>query len=310
MMKSISFRMDAVAPFRLDYTAWALRRRPENIIDTFEGGIYRRALVFEGSPVLVSVIQPEMEKPEIEIRAMWDKGEYHRARLEEFIKGILIRMLGMKKDLRSFYVFSKKEAHLKLIVQRFMGLKPPMFPSVFECAVNAIACQQLSLNVGMILLSHVAKKFGKRIKTPEGKYHAFPEASALRKRQAEDFRGLGFSFNKAIAIIALSKSVTEGRLDLERLLDLDNESAVKELLEIRGIGRWSAEYILLRGLGRTGSLPADDIGFRNKLTDWLNIGEKLDYEGVLREIKRFGPYAGLIYFHLLLKSLLEKGYIQ
>ena len=57
-MPSFCFEMEAIPPFRLDFTAWALRRRPNNTIDRWDGETYRRVLVIQGIPMEVAVSQP------------------------------------------------------------------------------------------------------------------------------------------------------------------------------------------------------------------------------------------------------------
>ena len=95
----------------------------------------------------------------------------------------------------------------------------------------------------------------------------------------------------------------ERRLDLDALGDLDDAGAVERLQALRGVGRWTAEYALLRGLGRLHVFPGDDIGARNNLQRWLGILEPLDYEGVRRALARWAPFQGLVYLHLLLRGL-------
>jgi DNA-3-methyladenine glycosylase II len=72
----------------------------------------------------------------------------------------------------------------------------------------------------------------------------------------------------------------------------------------------TAEYVLLRGLGRTHIFPGDDVGARNNLKRWLRLEKPLDYEAVRRTLERWHPYAGLIYFHMLLDRLAEAGFLQ
>jgi hypothetical protein len=76
------------------------------------------------------------------------------------------------------------------------------------------------------------------------------------------------------------------------------------------VGRWTAEYVLLRGLGRTNIFPGDDVGARNNLQRWLHLAGPLDYAGVRRTLARWQRFGGLIYFHLLLDRLEEAGYLQ
>jgi DNA-3-methyladenine glycosylase II len=78
---------------------------------------------------------------------------------------------------------------------------------------------------------------------------------------------------------------------------------VARLCTLRGVGRWTAEYVLLRGLGRLHVFPGDDVGARNNLQRWLGILEPLDYDGVQRVLARWQPFQGLVYLHLLLWGL-------
>jgi DNA-3-methyladenine glycosylase II len=125
----------------------------------------------------------------------------------------------------------------------------------------------------------------------------------------EDLRKLGYSQQKARSLIDLARMVTENGLDLEALAPLEDSNALERLTALRGVGRWTAEYTLLRGLGRIHVFPGDDVGVRNRLKDWMRVARPLDYEGVRRLLNRWKPYGGLIYFHLLLKGLSEAGHL-
>ena len=97
-------------------------------------------------------------------------------------------------------------------------------------------------------------------------------------------------------MIELARSIAEGRLDLEGLADLPDDEAVKRLCELRGVGRWTAEYVLLRGLGRTHIFPGDDVGARNNLQRWLRSGQAARLRG---GPACSGPLGGLRRTHLL-----------
>jgi DNA-3-methyladenine glycosylase II len=127
--------------------------------------------------------------------------------------------------------------------------------------------------------------------------------------EPQALRDLGFSYSKARTIIALSQGLEAGQVSLAGLDSLDDDAATKALSLLRGIGRWSAEYVLLRGLGRRHLFPGDDVGARRKLQEWLNLTEPLDYQGVRRVLAGFHPFGGLIYFHFLLGQLAAEGLI-
>lgn len=107
-----------------------------------------------------------------------------------------------------------------------------------------------------------------------------------------------------------SAKVTAGGLDLEALRGADDDSARETLLGLPGIGRWSAEYVLLRGLARYHVLPGDDVGARNNLRHRFGLPEGAGYDAVARLSRRWWPYGGLVYFHLLLDALAARGEVS
>jgi DNA-3-methyladenine glycosylase II len=136
------------------------------------------------------------------------------------------------------------------------------------------------------------------------------EPEDLARLDWQSLQPLGFSHQKAQALIELARAASEGRLDQEALVHKPDEVVRDQLCGLRGVGRWTAEYVLLRGLGRLHIFPVDDVGAQNNLRRWLGLAKPLDYEGVRLALARWRPYAGLIYFHLLLDRLAEAGMIS
>jgi hypothetical protein len=81
---------------------------------------------------------------------------------------------------------------------------------------------------------------------------------------------------------------------LEALDGLDDDSARAKLDAVRGLGRPTAEYVLLRGCGRLNIFPGDDIGAQNNLRKWLGLKRSLNYDRVRTALRRWQPYAGLV----------------
>lgn len=305
---SLSFELIPVPPFHLEYTAWALRRRSENAVDLWDGTRYRRVLKLEGRLVEVQVLQegrPEAPRLEVTVR---DGHLGPRARPE--VTRILRHVLGLQIDLAPFYRIAAKDSRLRTLTERYRGLKPVRFPTVFEALANAIACQQFTLVAGLRLLGELARRGSVRLRTADGLHYGFPEPADFLRWPAHTFRGIGFSRQKTIAFRNLSRGVLKGRFDLESLDSMGNDAAMNFLLQLRGIGRWSAEYALLRGLGRMDVFPADDVGARNGLAKWLRLHMPPDYESVLGILRPWQPYGGLVYFHLLLESLRAAGKLK
>ncbi len=304
-MESVNFSLRPIPPFRLDLTAWALRRRARNIVDRWDGSAYRRVLVIGGASVEVTATQVgSIDRPRLNVTV---SGRHLIRQTQDAAAELLIRMLGLRIDLSDFYALAANDKRLAPLVDEFRGLKPPRFPSAFEALVNAIACQQLSLTVGIELLNRLAMRCGLAIGSGSSEQHAFPRAQDLLRLKAQTFRHLGFSYSKAGSLLALSRAIVASQFDPEQMQALDNKSAAEQLMNLHGVGRWTAEYVLLRGLGRGNMFPGDDVGARNHLAAWLGRDRPLDYDGVKRAVRRWQPYAGFVYFHLLLAGLTESG---
>jgi DNA-3-methyladenine glycosylase II len=304
-LRPAAFSLEPAPPFRLDLTVWALRRRPDNKVDDWDGETYRRALALDGKVVEAAVAQRGLpDAPLLEARV---SGARLTPGVKSAVTEALDRLLGLKVDLAEFYRLAADDRRLRPLAERFRGLKPPRFPTVFEALANGIACQQVTLTLGIRLLNRLAENYGAAIAGSH--LHAFPQPSGLAGSEPERLRRLKFSRQKARALIELSDAVAEGKLNLEGLALLDDEAAVARLLQLWGVGRWTAEYTLLRGLGRLRVFPGDDVGARNNLQRWLRLKKPLDYEGTRHALIQWRPYAGLIYFHLLLDRLAEAGMI-
>lgn len=294
----IRFSLRPVRPFRLDLTVWALRRRSQNAVDVWSNKTYRRVLAINDQPVLVAVTQREAT---LDVTIT---GEVLSPTIKREVTVALERLLGIRVDLSDFYRFASTHPPLNELAERFRGLKPPRFANVFEGIVNGITCQQLSLTVGIIFLTRLAERCG--MPFGQGMY-AFPRPEDLDHLNPADLRPLGYSGGKARALIELSQSIVRGQLDLDELTQLDNQECLERLIAIRGVGRWTAEYVLLRGLGRMDVFPGDDVGARKNLERWLRLRKELDYDRVHRVLSKWRRYGGLIFLHLLLKSLDDEG---
>jgi DNA-3-methyladenine glycosylase II len=285
-----------------------LRRRPHNAVDRWDGETYGRAVRLSAGVADIEVRQVgPCEAPRLEVVVA---AEQLAPGTRAEVTAVLKRMLGLDVDLHDFYRRATGDLQLRPLVDRFQGLKPPRFPSVFECLVNAIACQQLTLTVGIGLLNRLAEGYGPAIAAAGTiPAHAFPDPGTLSTADPDAVRKLGFSTAKARALIELAQRIREEALDLERLAGVDDDAASATLQELRGIGRWSAEYALLRGLGRVAAFPADDVGARNNLQRLLGVRTAMDSEAVRRAVAPWAPYAGLVYFHLLLDRVEEAGWL-
>jgi DNA-3-methyladenine glycosylase II len=295
----------AVPPFRLDLTVWALRRRPINQVDRWDGSRYCRTIELpEGiaevtlsqtgsaeEPVLLAHLHGAMESPTNRSAAT----------------RLLTDMLGLQIDLAPFYALAGSASRLGKLAAAFRGMKPPKFPTLFEALVNGISCQQISLQAGLSLLNRLAASYGKLPAQQPGSGPSFPSPPALAGAEASSLRALGYSYRKGWAIVELARAFTAKDNQIEVLSRLDTDSVRSGLRNLPGVGRWTADYVLLRGLRHLEVFPGDDVGARNNLRQWLGLDRPLDYDSAMAAVSPWHPYAGLVYFHLLLAQLANVG---
>ena len=307
-MTEETFWLDPLPPSRLDLTVWALRRRASNQIDQWDGTTYTRVLVFDGQPVKVTVSQPRASAPARLLVTATSRTPF--TNLPVRIGGILERVLGCGTDISAFSDLASHDPTIADLARRFQGLKPPRFPSLFEAFLNAFACQQVSLDVGLLLLNRLAQRYGLTWENEQGTHAAFPEPEQLVNASEEQLRTLGWSRQKARAALELASLLAQDPAHFASLETLSNEEFCQAVLPLRGVGRWSAEYVLLRGLGRIDTFPGDDVGAQNNLKRLLALDEKLTYARIKELTARWQPYAGFVYFHLLLRALDQRGLLQ
>lgn len=299
-----SFLLYPVPPFRLDLSVWALRRRDRNLIDSWDDQTYSRVFIVDSQTIKVSLKQIQNDNnPQILVSTQVPISKVVQNKLSQLLRFIF----SLDMDMTEFYDFSNKDMHLKPLVQRFKGMKPPRFPSLFEALCNAIACQQLSLDAGISLLNKFSHQFGNVIVDKQKVSHAFPEPQVIKNQNLSDLKKLGFSLRKSEAIILIAERFCDPQGFLSHPQIHTDEEIISALSALKGIGRWSSEYTLLRGLGRIHLFPQDDIGAQRNFKQFLHLHGEMNHQKMQKIINMWYPYSGLIYFYLLLKNLDAKG---
>jgi DNA-3-methyladenine glycosylase II len=192
------------------------------------------------------------------------------------------------------------------LTQRLRGLKSPTTPTVFEALIDSIIEQQISLNVAHSLEKNVIKTFGDTLKVDNAVYYAFPTPQKLASASVEKLRQCGLSFRKAEYIRDVSKLIADGKLDLEKLKSYENiKEIINELCEIRGIGVWTAELTMVRGMQKLEAIPADDLGVRRCISHYYCNDRKISGEEARKIAEKWGKWKGLASFYLLTAGILK-----
>ncbi len=206
--------------------------------------------------------------------------------------------------LGEFYRRAEKYRLFRPIIKNLYGLKPLRPPSLYEMAVIAITEQQLAYPVAVKMRSRLVEALGKKMIFEGKEYRAFPTAQAVAACKVSDLRALSFSTRKAEYLIELSRKVAWEGLNLEDLRDRPNDEVAAVLTSLKGFGRWSAEYLLSRGLGRSEVFAADDLGIQTLVGKYLGPGHRVTAEDCQRILKPWGAYKRWVVFYLFCASRL------
>jgi DNA-3-methyladenine glycosylase II len=171
-------------------------------------------------------------------------------------------------------------------------------------AVIALSEQQISLNAAIKIRSRLVQSLGTKMKVEGREYRAFPTPRTLAGRTVQDLRKLSFSTRKAEYLIELARKVAMEGFDLEGLRNRSNEEVISTLTSLPGFGRWSAEYLLARGLGRTEVVAGGDLGIQNLVGKYLGPGRRVTEKELRKMMEEWGPDKRWVVFYLFCASRL------
>lgn len=288
-MDRISRNITPVAPFDFELTAGYLtyfqgRYATDSLVD----GVYRRLLDLDGQLVLASVSSlGSLEKPELSVEL---QGEGLTSDNVEVATDKVAWILGVGQELEPFYASAQGDPAMAAITQRFHGLHMPHTASVFEALVLAILGQQIATNVARIIRTLLIETYGPR-QTIDGETHyAFPRPETLAALRVEDLRGMKLSQRKAEYVHGIACTALDDPEFIEGLHHLDDEAVVRQITSLRGVGNWTAQWLLIRALGRPDALPLGDLALRRVVSRLYFQDEPLNDTEVEEFCRRWSPY--------------------
>ena len=276
-------------------------------IRTYENGIFRQVLDIEGTAVLAEVFsRGSTDAPELCITINPDNTLSGTGRNKA--SNLISSMFNINEDLSPFYQAMEKDRTMASLIRRLRGVKSPSTPTVYEALVDSIIEQQISLKAARSIENRLIRAFGTRLMLKDKVYYGYPTPSTLAETADPGFRSCGLTRRKGEYIRGISQQIVGASLDLENFRTYpDTEMIIRELTRIRGIGQWTAELTVLRGLHRTDAFPADDIGVRRFIAQFYMNHKDISPAQARSFTERWGPWKGYAAYYLEIADMLGIG---
>lgn len=297
---SVPLLIQTRAPFDLSLTVGALRRLPSSALYPLVGDEFRVVAALPSGPRLLAVRSDSAAPDTLLCTSL---GEPLTPNDADAARNLIVWMLGADRDLTSVMALLEREPALAPLAQRLAGLKPPRFPSLWEAFCQIVPFQQVSLSAALSILNRFTSTLGTTIPFDGVDYYALPTPQAVLAVDEAAARSCGLSAAKVHTLRSVAQQAVEGRLERADFLDLPDEEAVARLTSIPGIGPWSSQVALLRGLGRLSVFPSGDSGAARALKELFVESEQPEVEARAL-FARLGPWRGYLYFVLLGRRLL------
>lgn len=262
----------------------------------YEGGVLHRVTQVAGVPVafrLTATGAPSAPR----VTVTWAGAD--RPAIRAAVRGEARRLLGEDADLGGFYRQAARDPVLAPLLGPLRGLRPSLTSDPLEMLVGAISAQQVNLPFAFATRARLVRRLGQPAEIGGVTVYAFPSAAALARADVAALRAMQFSTRKAEYIVGLARAVADGRLDLDALGDLSDDEVIARLTSVRGLGPWTAEWFLARGLGRPDVCPAGDLGVRRAVEAFCFHGRPRDAAAVRRRAAAWRPYRSLAVHYLL-----------
>jgi DNA-3-methyladenine glycosylase II len=178
---------------------------------------------------------------------------------------------------------------LAAVIERVGPFEPSHEPDVWWSLVDAIASQQLSVKAASTIVGRLRSL---------GANGSPPAPDRVLVIPDEELRACGLSRAKVAYVKDLAGRFATGTLSAERIRRLDDDTVVAELTAVKGIGRWTAEMILIFTLGRPDVLPVDDLGLRTAVQRAFELPDRPPPAEVSRIGEAWRPYRSIATLYL------------
>lgn len=283
-----------------------LGRSERECLHYVKDSVIQKMVVSDGQPVLLE-IREDPASGGIQATVVYSDGDGNEGKGrkgqpvtidEEQIRRYISHWLHLNADMRPFYDFAAKDTVLGPLVAQYKGLRLIGIPDLFEAITWSITGQQITLGFAYTLRQRFIQAFGYHTVIAGKDHYVYPHPSVVAALEPSTLIGMQFSRSKADYIIGMARAMAGDKLAATQLQQMGYEQAKAHLMSFRGIGNWSANYVLMKHHRHHQALPLEDAGLHNALKHQLGLGIKPSITDVKAYTQHWGEHAAYATFYL------------
>ena len=219
---------------------------------------------------------------------------------EEVVRKQVTHLFSLDANFHEFYRHAKHDHKLSGLVSRLSGARMIRDSGIFSSVISSIISQQVNLKFAAELKHRLWSLAGESMTVDGDEFFADPNPSAIAKLNYDQLRVLQYSTRKAEYVIDFARGVESGEVDLVALSALEDEEFILRLSKYRGLGRWTAECVLLFGLGRQDLLPANDVGLQKAVSNLWGLDCRITEKELRARTSDWSPWSSWYTYYLWL----------
>tara|TARA_A100001037_G_scaffold265787_1_gene257509 strand:- start:16120 stop:17049 length:930 start_codon:yes stop_codon:yes gene_type:complete len=251
----------------------------------------------EESPVLVKLTQ-KLNDPYSPVSCQIIAGTLD-SDMKYLVKNKLEWILGMDQDIKGFYELCQDDPVMSKVIQSHTGFHNTRSTDLYESLVISVLGQQISNKVAIVIRRGFTQAFGSSVEYDGQSFWTYPDPVKIANSTIEELMKLKLSGRKSEYVQNIAHAHLEGYLDLDLFAHLSNQEVIDHLCKIKGVGRWTAQWSLSRGIGRTDIFPEGDLVLNKLIAHHYLHTDEINLKTINEYSKNWKPFrttaAGYLY---------------
>jgi len=267
--------------------------------------VLHRPLWLAGAPVVAEFDLSQADAMQLRLVSLRGDasrpGRKKRALSDELITQARF-LWGLDDEGEDLHASMVSDRDMAPLVERFGVLRIVRASDPYEALLVAVIGQQVSVKAAQSIRRRLMQNMGTRITAGNSReqenHYFYPTAQQLVEAGESELRGQGLSRQKSMYLLEIANRAAVGELDREAFATLSDEDAIRRLCEIKGVGRWTAEIALMRGLGRNDVFAAGDLGLQVAVQELRGMRQRPSEKALRKIAERWAGWRSYAAFYL------------